>query len=99
MQRLRIDRLSLDARGLIFSLVKSGNAERERMDTVSSFTHPTSAQLYALEQYARRERALAQARLIKAAASAVKRFFVRALAYRSRGPSASNIRRQVAHHA
>src|SRR3954465_8063880 len=99
MQRMRIDRMSLDARGLIFLLVKSGNAERERTDTVNKFTHPTSAQLYALEQYARRERARAQARLIVAAALAVKGFFFRALAYASRGPSASNIQRQVAHHA
>src|SRR3954465_2249262 len=99
MQRMRIDRMSLDARGLIFLLVKSGYVERERMDTVNKFTHPTSAQLYALEQYARRERARAQARLIMAAASAVKAFFVRVHAFFERGPSASNIQRQVAHHA
>src|SRR3954465_7999626 len=98
MQRMRIDRMSLDARGLIFLLVKTGNAERERTDTVDKFTHPTSAQLYALEQFARRERARAQARLIMAAASAVKGFLVRVLAYSERGPSASNIERQVAHH-
>jgi hypothetical protein len=96
---MRIDRLSLDACGLIFSLVKSGNAERERTGTVNNFTHPTSAQLYALEQFARRERAQAQARLIMAAALAVKGFFVRVLAYSRRGPSASNIQRQVVHHA
>jgi hypothetical protein len=99
MQRLRIDRLSLDARGLIFSLVIRGNAERERTSTVTKFTHPTSAQLYALEQNARRERAQAQARLIVATASAVKAFVARVLAYSKRGPSASNIQRQVAHHA
>jgi hypothetical protein len=102
---MRIDRLSLDARGLIFSLVKSGYVERERTDTVNKFTHstgalhPSTARLYALEQYARRERARAQARLIMAAASAVKRFLVRGLAFFERGPSASNIQRQVAHHA
>ena len=89
----------MDARGLIFSLVKTGNVERERTGPVDKFTHPTSAQLYALEQHARRERAQAQARLIVAAATAVKAFAARVLAYSRRGPSASNIQRQVAHHA
>ena len=92
---MRIDRLSLDAGGLIFSLVKRGNTERERTDIVTNFTYPTAGQLYALEQNARRERSLAQARLIAAAASAVKALFTRAFS----GPSASEIQRQVAHHA
>jgi hypothetical protein len=98
---VRIDRLSLRAGGLIFSFVKRGNAESERTDTVSQFTHPTQAQLYALEQRARRERSQAQARLILAGVSAVKSLlkslFVRALSLRA--PSATHIQGQVARHA
>jgi hypothetical protein len=96
---VRIDRLSLHAPGLIFSLVKRGNTESERTDNVTKFPyqHPTPAQLYALELSARRERAQAQARLIRAGVSAVKAllksFYGRAFS------SAAQIQRQVAHHA
>ena len=95
MGGVRIDRLSLDTGGLMFSLVKRGNTESERTETVTKFTyrHPTSAQLYALEQSARRERSRAQARLLRAAVSAVKSLFARAFS------SAAHIQRQVARHA
>ncbi len=97
MGGMRIDRLSLRARGLIFLLVERGNAQSERTDTVNPFTYPTQGQLYALERLARRERAQAQARLILSAISAVKALFARAFSIR--GPSASDVHRQVAHHA
>ena len=95
MRGVRIDRLSVGTCGLIFSLVKTGKTASERTETVTKFTyrHPTPAQLYALEQSARRERALAQARLVRAAVSAVKSLFARAFS------SAAHIQRQVARHA
>lgn len=65
--------------------------------TMENFRYPSSAELYALEVRARRERAEAMARLILAAAAAVKSFFVRLLAVR--GPSARDVQKQVAHHA
>jgi hypothetical protein len=90
---VRIDRLSLRACGLIFSLVKRGNTESEGADTVTKLTHPTQAQLYALELRARRARSQEQARLIRAAVSAVKSLFARAFS------SAAHIQKQVARHA
>jgi hypothetical protein len=99
MPEVRNDRLSLDARGLILSLVKTENAQSERKDTVNNFTHPTIGQLYALERNARRERSKAQAQLIAAAVTAAKALFARLAAYSRIGSSASDIQRQVAHHA
>ena len=56
----------------------------------------TSAELYAFELMARRERAKAQAQVLQAGArwiaSAFKAIF-------SRGPTAARVRRQVVHHA
>jgi len=97
MRGVRIDRLSLDSGGLILSLVERGNAESERTETVTKFTyrHPTPAQLYALEQSARRARSQAQARLLRAAVSAVKSLFVRAFS----GAAHNQSQRQVARHA
>jgi hypothetical protein len=76
---VRIDRLSRDAGGLIFAIVKTGdaataNTESEGTRTVTKFTyrHPTPAQLYALELSARHARSREQARLIRAGVSAVK---------------------------
>jgi hypothetical protein len=106
MRGVRIDRLSLDTRGLIFSLVKTGNTASERTDTVTKFTyrHPTSAQLYALELSARRARSQAQARLLRAGVSAVKSLFARAFSsaaslFARESSRASNIQREVAPHA
>jgi hypothetical protein len=65
--------------------------------TMENIRYPSSAELYALEARARRERAEAMGRLIIAAAAAIKSFFVRLLAVR--GPSASDVQKQVAHHA
>jgi hypothetical protein len=95
MRGVRIDRLSLDSGGLMFSLVKRGNTESERTETVTKFTyrHPTPAQLYALELSARRARAQEQARLLRAGVSAVKALFARAFS------RATDIQRQVARHA
>lgn len=56
-------------------------------------THPTSAQLYALELRARRARSQEAARLIRAAISGVKSLFVRAFS------SAADIQKQVVRHA
>jgi hypothetical protein len=53
--------------------------------------------LYALEQRARRERASAQVRLVRAAFAAAKSFTKRV--FSTRGPSAHDVRRQVARHA
>jgi hypothetical protein len=64
---------------------------------MENIRYPSSAELYALEARARRERAEAMGRLIIAAAAAIKSFFVRLLAVR--GPSASDVQKQVAHHA
>jgi hypothetical protein len=61
------------------------------------FTYPTPAELYALEQSARRARSLAQARLARAAFASLKSMVVRLFALR--GPSAHAVNRQVARHA
>lgn len=58
---------------------------------------PTPAELYALEQSARRARANEQVRLARAALAAVTSLFARVFA--TRGPSAHAVHRQVAHHA
>jgi hypothetical protein len=91
--------LSLRACGPIFSFVKTGNTESERTVTVTKFTyqHPTPAQLYALEMSARRARSLAQARLLRAAVSAVKSLF--SSLFGRAFSSAADIQRQVARHA
>jgi hypothetical protein len=53
--------------------------------------------LYALEQRARRARALEQARLARAAVAFVKSWLAGVFA--TRGPSAHDVHRQVARHA
>ena len=67
MQDVSIHRLFCSAPTLILLLV-----EKEK-------TTVTTVQLYALVQAARRERSLAQARLLKAGARALKNAMVRAL--------------------
>ena len=52
--------------------------------------YPTGDELYALEQWARRERSKAMARLLKG-------FFSKVLSFK--GPSAKNVQRHAAHHA
>jgi hypothetical protein len=66
---------------------------------VAKFTyrHPTPAQLYALEVSARRERAQAQIRLIRAGVSAVKSLLKSV--YARAFSSAAHIHRQGARHA
>lgn len=54
--------------------------------------YPTPAELYALDQAARRARAREIARLLRSAALAVKSLFARA-------PSAARVHGQVARHA
>lgn len=61
------------------------------------YSYPTPAELYALEQSARRERARAQIRLARRAASAIKSFARQVFSVR--GPSALEVHRQVARHA
>ena len=67
MHHVSIDRLFCGAPASILFLVKKDK------------TAMTPAQLYALELAARRERSLAQARLLKAGARALKNAIVRAL--------------------
>ena len=106
MRGVRIDRLSVGTCGLIFPLVKTGKTASERTETVTKFTyrHPTPAQLYALEMSARRARAQAQARLLRAGASAVKSLVARAFSsaaslFARTSSRASNVQREVAPHA
>ena len=61
------------------------------------FHFPSPAELYALEQAARRERALAMGRLLAAAGRGLEALFIRAFAMR--GPSADTVSKQVVHHA
>jgi hypothetical protein len=61
------------------------------------YSYPTPAELYALEQNARRERARAQIRIARRAYQAVKSFAQHAFSLR--GPSAHAVHRQVARHA
>jgi hypothetical protein len=76
MHHVTNDRLSCSAAALILMLVKKDK------------TAMTSAQLYALELAARRERSLAQARLLKAGGHALKNAMVRALhAFKLKGMS------------
>jgi hypothetical protein len=66
---------------------------------MKDFKYPTPAELYALEQWAHRERSKALARALLAGASAVKSFLARALAFALSGPSAQTVRKHVVHHA
>ena len=56
--------------------------------------YPTPDELYALEQWAHRERAKAVAQIIVAGASKLKSLVARVLA-----PSARTVRKHVVHHA
>src|SRR6266850_1018288 len=72
--------------------------ERKREKEVSMFkikgNYPTPEELYALEQWAHRERSKAVAKLLAAGASKLRAFVVRTLA-----PSAHTVRKHVVHHA
>ena len=61
------------------------------------FHYPSPAELYALEQKARRERAEAMGHLVAAIGRGLKSLFVRAFAVR--GPSAETVSKQVVRHA
>jgi hypothetical protein len=61
------------------------------------YSYPTPAELYALEQLARRDRARTQAQLARRAFQAVKSFAQQA--FSQRGPSANAVHQQVARHA
>ena len=61
------------------------------------FHYPSPAELYALEQEARRERAEAMAHVVAALGRGFKSLLVRAFAVR--GPSAETVSKQVVHHA
>ncbi len=98
MQGLSFYRLSLDRAGLIFQSVKKEET-RERQMQMSEFKVPSPAELYALEQWARRERAKAQARLFLSAVGALKALAVRAARAVTRAPSAAEVSKQVVHHA
>ena len=66
---------------------------------MKNFKYPTPGELYALEQWAHRERSKEMARLLVAGASAVKSFLARGLAFALRAPGAYAARKQVVHHA
>ena len=66
---------------------------------MKDFKYPSSAELYALEQWAHRERSNALARALVAGASAVKSFLARGLALALSGTSACMVREHVVHHA
>ena len=61
--------------------------------------YPTAEELYALEQWARRERDRALARSFAAVASTVKSFFVRGFATVFSGAGARTVRKHVVRHA
>ena len=63
----------------------------------SDYDYPSPAELYALEQKTRRERAEAMAHVVAALGRGLKSLFVRAFAVR--GPSAETVSKQVVHHA
>src|SRR5262252_6648235 len=100
MRVLSFYRLFLDAATLIFHLVRKEKT-RERQTAMSSYKYPSAEELYALERWAHRERARAQARLILAGAKAVTGLVASAARkiIASRGPTARQISRQVVHHA
>jgi hypothetical protein len=90
---LKKDRLFVAFQGPIFQYVKR-EEERKAEAQMKEFRYPSSAELYALERWAHRERANAQARLLLSAFSAMKRLFRKMLA-----PSAKAVQKHVAHHA
>ena len=57
-------------------------------------SYPTPEELYALDQWAHRERSKAVARLVVAGAAKLKSLVARVLA-----PSAATVRKHVVHHA
>ena len=93
MPSLRIHRLSLAFHGLIFQYVKR-EEERKAEVEMKDFRYPTADELYALEKWAHRERAKAQAALLKAAFSWMNKSIRRVLA-----PSARTVQKHAAHHA
>ena len=61
---------------------------------MKDFTYPTPEELYALEQWAQRERSKALARLLLSAFSKVNEFLRKAFA-----PSAKTVQKHAVHHA
>ena len=100
MQDVSIHRLPLCAAGPIFLLVKKEDTrEGTAMLKFKDANYPTGEELYALEQWARRERDRALARSLAAVASVVKAFFVRGLAIAFTGPGARTTRKHGVRHA
>lgn len=66
---------------------------------MKDFKYPSSEELYALEQWARRERSKALTRAIVAGASALKAFLARGFALALSRTSARTVRKHVVHHA
>jgi hypothetical protein len=92
MIAVRIHRLSIAFQDLIFQQVKREEERKAEtdMEDFRDFKYPTPAELYALEQWAHRERSRALAQLLKT-------FFSKLFA--SRGPSADIVQKHAAHHA
>jgi hypothetical protein len=94
MQGLRKDRLSLAFQALIFQYVKR-EEERKAEAEMKDFKYPTAEELYALEQWAHRQRSKAVAQLIKAGFAQTK-LFLRGVFSSS---SAKSVQRHAGHHA
>jgi hypothetical protein len=101
MEDVSFDRLSSSITGLILPLVrKEMTSERQESQmSTKEFDYPTAAELYALEQWAHRERSKGLARLLVAGASSVKSFLARGFAFALNGTSARMVRKHVVHHA
>ncbi len=98
MQDVSFDRLSSCGGGPILSLVRKEKT-RERQANMKDINYPSTAELYALEQWARRERSKALAQALIAGGSAVKSFLARGFAVALSGPSAQTVPKHVVHHA
>jgi hypothetical protein len=103
MQDVSFDRLSSCVCGLMLSFVRkemtTEEMTTERQTNMKDFKSPAAGELYALEQWAHRERSEALARALVAGASAVKSFLARGFAFALSGPSAQTVRKHVVHHA
>jgi hypothetical protein len=86
---LKKHRLFVAFQSPIFQYVKR-EEERKAEAEMKEFRYPTPEELYALEQWAHRERSKVLAKLLKG-------FFSKMFSFR--GPSAETVQRHAAHHA
>jgi hypothetical protein len=86
--------LSLAFHELIVQSVKRGE-ERKAEAEMKDFKYPTGEELYALEQWARRQRSKAMAELIQAGFARVKPFLRNVFS----SSKAKSVQRHAGHHA